>query len=165
LHSFKKTKDFIIYQNVAIQLRRNTHKDNNGFVMNQKSFETIHGIVGQSIRDKQCSAKYKKEDNDHLQKNNISFPYKNGKTKKNPSSNWNHNTKNKNNHDVQKEEYIQGNFNDYQVSGPFENDFKYGTINKKNHRKNNIKEEELLFFLYTDIINNNENDFLSKIQN
>lgn len=57
LYSFKKTNDYIAYQNIAIQLQKN--KNNNSLIFNQKSFKTIHGMIGQSIRDKECSIKYK----------------------------------------------------------------------------------------------------------
>ena len=70
-------------------------------MINKKKFETIHGIIGQSIRDKECLIKYKKENNNHLQKNNISFHiYTNGKKKILFVIGI---IKNKNNHNIQKE--------------------------------------------------------------
>lgn len=136
--------------------------------MDQKSFETIHGMIGQSIRDdKQCLNRYKKENN-RLQKNDTFFPYTNRKTKKDRSfSDWNY-KQNKNNRNVQKEEYTQGTFRYYKISGPFENDFKYNLNKKDNHKNNkhNDIQKEKVSSLYAHIIvNNNENDFVSKIQN
>ena len=55
-----KKKDFIFYQNVAIQLKRNRQK-NISLVMDKKSFETIHDIIDQSIQDEQYSKKIRKK--------------------------------------------------------------------------------------------------------